>query len=211
MSTKSKAREVIEHVQAPHRVVAYVRVSSVGQDHATQRHAIERAHPNVSHWYAEKQSAKTTQRVELQRMLEDARNKKFSTLVCFKLDRLARSGVRDTFAVLKVLRDAGVTLVAVADNITIRPDSEDIASECYVFALGLAAKLEHAAIRDRVAAAAARKKAKGEAWGRPSKTDKHTLKRVHEMKAAGMTMTAIAKELKVSRMSLWRMFERYET
>ena len=57
--------------------IAYIRVSSRAQDHATQRAAIERAAAargdEIKTWYAEKKSAKTMARTELQRVLVDAR------------------------------------------------------------------------------------------------------------------------------------------
>jgi hypothetical protein len=122
------------HVQLAMTIAAYVRVSSKAQDHASQVDAItRRATPTV--WYAEKASAKTTDRAELKRLLADVRAGLVREVWVFKLDRLARTGVADTFAIVSELRRAGVTLHAVADNLTIRPGADDIVSETLVFAL----------------------------------------------------------------------------
>src|SRR5262245_20405619 len=97
---------------------AYIRVSSKAQDLATQRDAIlKRSAPTV--WYSETASAKTTDRAELKRLLADVRAGVVREVFVFKLDRLARTGVADTFRIVDELRRAGVTLHAVADNLTI--------------------------------------------------------------------------------------------
>src|SRR6266849_6224685 len=79
---------------------AYVRVSSRSQDHAMQRHAVERAAAargdEVRVWYSEKRSAKVLARPVLDRLRADVRAGKVSKLYVYRLDRLTRSGVRDT-------------------------------------------------------------------------------------------------------------------
>jgi DNA invertase Pin-like site-specific DNA recombinase len=188
--------------------IGYVRVSSRAQDYATQHSAIERAaaarSDTVAEWYAEKRSAKTMDRPELRRLLEDIRTGVVSKLYVFKLDRLTRTGVADTFAAVSALRKAGCTLVAVADNLTVKPDSEDLTSEVLLFALGLAAKLERTAINERVAAARDRIEAEGRRWGRPSRVDRNTRERAAEMKKKGKTFREIARDLKVPRSTIAR-------
>jgi len=194
------------------RVVAYVRVSSRAQDDASQRSAIERAAwasgDLVGAWYAEKKSGKTLDRLELARLRADARAGAVHRLYVFKLDRLVRSGVADAFAVVDELRRAGVTLVAVADNLTIRPDREDTTSEVLVFALGLAAKLERAAINDRIAAARERVAAAGGRWGRASTMGRADVAKARAMRDAGKSIRAIAVALKFPRTVVHRALSR---
>ena len=190
-------------------VVAYVRVSSRAQNDATQRIAIEgaaaaRGDRIVGDWYAEKRSAKTTARAELVRLRADVRAGTVRKVYVFKLDRLVRTGVADTFAVVEELRRAGVTLVAVADNLTIVPDKEDVVSEVLVFALGLAAKMERTAIDDRISAARDRVEASGGRWGRPSRVDRATRARARELQREGKTVREIARALKVPRSTIAR-------
>lgn len=189
--------------------VAYIRVSSRAQDHATQRAAIERAAlargDEISTWYAEKKSAKTMARAELQRLRDDARMGTLKTLYVFKLDRLVRTGVADTFAVISELRKAGVTLIAVADNLAIVPDKEDVTSEVLVFALGLAARLERAAINDRISAARERVEAEGRTWGRPRSLDDGQLHRVQELARSGRSQREIAVALKIPKSTVGRL------
>lgn len=185
---------------------AYVRVSSRAQDYATQRAAIERAAAArgdvIAHWYAEKRSAKTTARPELQRLRGDARMGLLTTLYVFKIDRLVRTGVADTFAVVDELRRAGVTLVAVSDHLRIVPDHEDVTSEVVVFALGLAARLERSAINDRISAARERIEAEGGRWGRPSRVDEQMLAKARKMRAEGRTVRAVAVALKIPKSTI---------
>jgi DNA invertase Pin-like site-specific DNA recombinase len=186
-------------------IAAYIRVSSKAQDHATQRDAIERlavvrGEP-VATWYAEKLSAKTMARPELQRLLADVSQGRIKTVMVFKLDRLCRTGVADTFKVVSALRSAGATLIAVADNLTIKPDAEgDIASECYVFALSLGAKIERTALNDRIAAARVRVEAEGGSWGRPPALTPAQFETVRRMKLdSRVTVRAIAQAIGISK------------
>jgi len=123
-------------------IAAYIRVSSLGQSYEMQRDAILAACPGVTHWYEEKASAKTNERAEQQRMLLDARMGKVSALCIFRLDRLTRTGVGDTFKIVDELRRCGVTLRSASDGVVVTPNKDDVTSDVLVFALSLAAKLE---------------------------------------------------------------------
>ncbi len=188
--------------------VGYVRVSSRAQDDATQRSAIERAAAargdTICAWYAEKRSAKTNARPELRRLRDDVRTGVARKVYVFKLERLVRTGVGDTFAVVDEVRRGGAVLVAVADNLTIVPDKDDVASEVLIFAFGLAAKLERTAINDRIGAARERIEAEGGRWGRPHAIDRATLERARALRAEGRTVRDVAVALKVKRSTLAR-------
>ncbi len=188
-------------------IVGYIRVSSKGQDYEMQRDMIaKRATPTS--WYEEKASAKTTDRAELKRLLADVRAGKVAEVWVFKLDRLTRSGVADTFRIVDDLRRGGVTLYSVADNLCIRPGSEDIVSETLVFALSLAAKLERAAINDRVCAARERMASMGEPWGRPPRMTAAELVTARRMAAEGRPVREISQALGVPRSTVGRAIKR---
>lgn len=182
-------------------VAAYLRVSSKAQDYATQRDAIERAAAargdTVATWVEEKRSAKTLARPGLDRLRADARSGLVRRLYVFKLDRLCRTGVADTFTVLGELRAHGVEVIAVADNLHLKPGADDITSEVFVFALGLAAKLERAAINDRISAARERVEREGGQWGRPRRLDTAGVERVRQLREQGRSLRQIAVALKV--------------
>jgi DNA invertase Pin-like site-specific DNA recombinase len=188
------------------KIAAYIRVSSKGQDYDTQRDAITRKGVEIAAWYAEKASAKTTQRAELQRLLADVRAGIISEVWIFRLDRLTRSGVADTFAVISELRKSGCTLHSVSDGLTIKP-GEDVTSDVLTFAFGLAAKLEYTARNERVAAARARMEAKGEAWGRPSRVTPAQRETAQRMAQDGRSVREIAAALGVPRSTVGRVLK----
>lgn len=130
LSTKPRPRapaQVSTHGQAG--ALPYVRVSSRAQDDDTQRSAIERSAAargdTIGDWRAEKRSAKTLAREELQRLLADARAEKLKgrRLYVFRLDRLTRSGIADTLTTLAELRANGVEVVSVADGFDLKRGS----------------------------------------------------------------------------------------
>ena len=126
------------------------------------------------------------------------------TIYCFKLDRLTGSGVADTYRVVDELRRAGCTLVAVADNLTIRAGSDDIVSETLVFALALAARLERAAIADRISAARDRMQAEDRPWGRPPRLSQADCVRLRALRDAGRSVREIAMSMRVPRSTVAR-------
>lgn len=183
---------------------AYVRVSSKAQDYATQRSAIERAAATRSdaivHWYAEKKSAKTTARAELQRLRDDARAGHVRRLYVFRVDRLARSGIRDTFEIVEELRGQGVEIVTLADGFSL----DGPAAEVVLAVMAWAAKAERLATSERIAAARERVEAEGGRWGRPRKVSSAALARARAMRAEGRTVRAIAMALRVPRSTIAR-------
>lgn len=190
------------------QIVAYVRVSSKTQDAASQRAAIEREATArgdaIGAWYSEKVSGKSLDRPELTRLRDDARHGRVQRVYIFRLDRLTRSGVADTFKVVDELRRAGVTLVSVSDNLTIKPGADDLTSEVLVFALSLAAKIERTAINERIAAARTRVESAGGAWGRPKAIDDATVSKARAMRESGATIRDVSIALKVKRSTIAR-------
>jgi DNA invertase Pin-like site-specific DNA recombinase len=183
---------------------AYVRVSTRAQDHATQRSAIERAASargdTITRWYEEKRSAKTMARDELRRLRNDARAGHVRRLYVFRIDRLARSGIRDTFEVVEEFRAAGVEIVTIADGFSLDGPAADVV----LAVMAWAAKAERLATAERIAAARERIEAEGGRWGRPSKVDDATRARAAELRAEGKTVREIARTLHVPRSTIAR-------
>jgi len=184
--------------------VAYVRVSSRTQDHATQVAAIERAAhargDTIAHVYAEKKSGKTIARPELDRLRVDARAGKVARLYLFRLDRLTRSGIRDTFEVVEELRAHGCHIVTTSDGF----DLDGPAAEVVLAVMAWASKMERLAINERISAARDRLEAEGRRWGRPRRMDAATIARAVAMRAEGRSVRDIAVALKVPRATVTR-------
>lgn len=83
-------------------------------------------------------------RAELQRLRTDARAGHLRRLYVFRLDRLTRSGIRDTFELIEELRGYGVDLVSVADGF----DLNGPAAEVVLAVMAWAAKMERIAINE---------------------------------------------------------------
>lgn len=92
--------------------IAYVRVSSVDQNEVRQREALIKY--NIEKWYVEKVSGKNTNRVQLQAMLEFAREG--DTIYIHDLSRLARNTV-DLLKIVELLKRKQIHLVSNKESI----------------------------------------------------------------------------------------------
>lgn len=184
--------------------VSYVRVSSKAQDHATQRSAIERAATargdTLTEWYGEKVSGKSLDRPELDRLRAAVRAGEVRRLYVYRLDRLTRSGIRDTLDLVEELRRAGVDLVTIADGF----DLNGPAAEIILAVMAWAAKMERLAINERIAAARARLEAEGRPWGRPKRLSPAQVAAVCADRAAGRTVREIAQARRIPRSTMGR-------
>jgi DNA invertase Pin-like site-specific DNA recombinase len=192
------------------KALAYIRVSSRAQDHASQRSAIERAvaarGDTIDDWRAEKRSAKTMAREELQRLLADGRAGRLRgrRLYVFRLDRLTRSGIADTLTTLDELRANGVEVVSVADGF----DLQGPHAEVIIAVMAWAAKMERLATAERIAAARERIEAEGGRWGRPPRMVRADVARALAMRAEGRSVRAIAIALKIPKSTVARTLAR---
>jgi DNA invertase Pin-like site-specific DNA recombinase len=113
----------------------------------------------------------------------------------YRLDRLTRSGIRDTLGLLEELRGAGCHVVTVADGFELGGPAGDVV----IAVIAWAAQMERAAIGERIRAARARVEAAKGAWGRPRRVAGELERRVFELRHRGRTVRAIAVALKVPR------------
>lgn len=190
----------------------YIRVSSRGQDHAMQRSAIERAAAargdTIDAWYAEKRTATTNDRPELARLLADVRAGKVGRLYVFRLDRLTRTGIADTLALVKELRELGVELVNLADGFSVPPPnatgSQVALGQLILAVLAWAAEMELHTRRERIAARRELAEERGEAWGRPSRLLQADREAMCAEYARGATVRQLAVAWKVPRSTIAR-------
>jgi len=191
---------------------AYIRVSSRAQTFDTQRDAIERAArargDGIVTIYEEKRTGKRlTERPELERLRVDARAGRVRRLYVFRLDRLARGGIRDMFEVVDELRRGGVELVSVSDGF----DLAGPAAEVVLAVLAWAAQMEHFARNERIAAARERVEAEGGTWGRPRRIDNATVEQILTRRARGETLRGIARAMKIAKGTVTRYLAKART
>ncbi len=186
--------------------LAYIRVSSKAQNYASQKAAIIKAataHGDiVETWYSEKRSAKTVKRPELQRLRADARAGRLNgqRLYIFRLDRLTRSGIRDTLEVLEELRAGGCEVVAVSDGFPLTGPY----AEVVIAVMSWASQMELRAKNERIAAARERMEAEGKAWGRPKRMSDEVVAKAVALSESGKTIREIAVALKTPRATVAR-------
>lgn len=184
--------------------VAYIRVSSKAQDLGMQRHAVERAAEArgdaLVEYYAEKKSGQVLARPELDRLRADVRAGRIRKVYVYRLDRLTRSGIRDTFEIVEEMRRCGVELVSVSDGFALNGP----AAEIVLAVMAWAAKMERLAINERIAAARERVEAEGRKWGRPRRMGEAATTKAKALKAQGRSIREIAVALKVPRSTLAR-------
>jgi len=186
------------------KIAAYVRVSSASQNAQTQKTALLRASKargeRISRWYAETFTGATVKRPALDRMRSDARAGELARVYVYRLDRLTRSGIRDTLALLEELKGSGVELVSIADGFDLQGPAADVV--CAV--LAWAASMERLALSERIRAARARVEAKGGRWGRPRRMSELERARAWRMLAEGRSVRSVAMALKVPKSTVAR-------
>lgn len=180
-------------------VAAYVRVSSRSQTAKSQQDAITRAArargDRVIAWFKETAWSGTLARPELDALRHSVRGGEYRRVYVTALDRLTRSGIRDTLAVIDEFKAAGCEIITLQDGFDVcGPFGEVVAS-----VLAWAAKQELVRIGERISAARVRIEAAGGQWGRPKRGDARTVERVKKLKEEGRTIRQIAAVVKVPR------------
>lgn len=177
-------------------------MSSRGQSLESQRDAIQQAATargdSIAKWYSEKLGASTICRPALDELRLDVRSGAISKLYCFRIDRLTRSGIRDTLGLVEELRAHGCRLATVADGFSL----EGPGSEIVLAVLAWAAQMERAALGERISAARTRIEAAGGRWGRPRRVDPGTLQVAKAMRSTKCTLREISIALKIPRSTL---------
>lgn len=175
----------------------YARVSSDGQDLRIQESALRAAGCQAIR--SEKKSAiGRTGRSELQVLLDFLREG--DTLVVTRIDRLARS-MKDLQDIVHELKGRGVALKATEQPI----DTGTAAGKAFLDMLGVFAEFETNLRRERQAEGIAAAKARGVYKGGKPRIDPD---KVRALAAEGMRPAHIARELGISRGTVYRFLPR---
>ncbi len=184
--------QVSQKGKAQGQVVGYARVSSVDQNLARQMKALE----GCDRIFADKLSGKDTAREQLQEMLRYVREG--DTLRVVSPDRLARS-TRDLLAMVEELKGRGVS-VEFLDNPALNTDTPQ--GEFMLTVLAAMAQLERSVIRERQAEGIAAAKAAG-TYKRAARLSSQQVGEARERLAAGVSKASVARDLGVSRQTLY--------
>jgi DNA invertase Pin-like site-specific DNA recombinase len=177
-------------------IYGYARVSTDDQDLTIQREALQRAGCDLVR--EEKASGtKRAGRQELELLLKFLRPG--DTLVVTRIDRLAQS-MKDLQDIVHDLKARGIALKATEQPI----DTSTAAGKAFLDMLGVFAEFETNLRRERQMEGIAKAKANGVYKGRPPKIDGA---RVRDLHVGGMGPAAIARQLKISQASVYRVLK----
>lgn len=176
--------------------LGYARVSTDTQETHLQMDALTRA--KCHRIYQEKASGATAERPELMRLLDNAR--KGDVVLVWKLDRLARS-LRQLIDTMVLFNERGVELHSLTENINTTTPSGKLTFHLFA----ALAEFERDLLRQRVNAGLQAARQRGRVGGRPKALTEADLKKARALLRSGeYTKGQIAKELAVSRHTLWR-------
>lgn len=182
------------------KVACYIRVSTDNQTTQNQRRELE-AYCNRQGWkitkfYDDTCSGSKSDRPALKQMLADSVKGKIQAVVCWKIDRLARS-TSDLLNILLQLKQAGVDFVSATQAI----DTTTAYGKMVLTFLGAIAEFEKDTIIERVRVGMARAKADGIRIGRPKvEVD---IAQARKLQEQGMGYKQIAKIMGIPKSTLY--------
>ena len=181
----------------PPRVAFYARVSTANgqQDPALQlsemREYATRRGWEIAETYTDNGvSGSKDSRPALNRLMADASQRKFDTVLVWKLDRFGRS-LRHLINALAELEARGIAFVSLRDNLDLGTPSGRLMFQI----IGAMAEFERALIQERVRAGLRHARAKGRRLGRPTLIVDRS--RIASLRAQGLGWKAIAREMKL--------------
>jgi DNA invertase Pin-like site-specific DNA recombinase len=181
------------------KVAILVRVSTIQQTTENQLldlyEVCERNDWTVVEEYNETISGTTasSQRSEIQRMIEDASRKKFDKLVVWSVDRLGRS-MKHLVSVLSQLKDMNVDIYSYKQGI----DTSTTMGASFFHMVGIFSELEHNLRAERQKIGIKRAMAQGVKFGRKDVVDEDIEYQIYQMRTKGKSIRAIAKSVGIS-------------
>ena len=181
--------------------IAYVRVSTIEQNEARQKEALEKY--EIDRWFIEKASGKDTNRPQLQEMLMYIRED--DTVYVEEFSRLGRS-TADLLATVQAIEDAGAKFVSLKENF----DTSTPVGRLQMTMMAAIAEFERAMILERQKEGIAIAKGEGKYKGRKSVSVPNIGEYYQQYMSRRGTKTSIAQELGISRTTLDKLFKQYE-
>ena len=175
--------------------VGYRRVSTVEQKFDRQELG------ELDKLFEEKVSGSNAEREALNEMIDFVRQD--DEVVVHSIDRLARN-LRDLQNIIETLNNKGVSIRFLSENLTFSTNVNDAFAKLQLQIIGSVAEFERNIIRKRQAEGIAKAKAKGVYAKRGATINKESVK---QLQANGLSITAIAREMNISRMSVYRVLK----
>jgi DNA invertase Pin-like site-specific DNA recombinase len=180
------------------KIAIYARVSTVGhgQDTGMQTRDLKefcklRDFQLVDSYVDEGVSGSKDSRPELDRLMRDARKRRFDAVLVWKLDRFGRS-LKHLVNALAEFQALGVAFISYKESL----DMTTPAGRLMFGVIAAMAEFERDLIRERTKAGVAFARSKGKHIGRPRLAVKSS--DVHRLRATGLSRRAIGRELGIS-------------
>jgi putative DNA-invertase from lambdoid prophage Rac len=183
------------------RAAIYARVSTQDQNNQIQirelTQCVECHGWKLAGVYEDRTSGATVTRPGLDRLMADARQRRFDVLLVWKLDRFGRSLVH-CIGAIQELGSLGVRFMAVTQGLD--TDERNPAAKLLMHILAAVAQFERELIRERVAAGLRHAKERGTKSGRPVGRPRRVFDRdqVTVLRKRGLSVERIAREMSVS-------------
>ncbi|MCZ7908335.1 MULTISPECIES: recombinase family protein [Agrobacterium] len=178
-------------------IVAYIRVSSIGQSLEVQRDKMLGLGVQPDHIFEEKRSGIDSNRPALKEALRFAR--KGDTFAITKIDRLARSAT-DLLSIVQDLQQKGVDLRVLDQNI----DTSTPAGRAMLQMLAVFAEFETAIRAERQMDGIAKAKEKGTKFGRKAQATPDVVADIRRMRTEGLMIREIMEKVGLSKASVYR-------
>lgn len=182
-------------------IVGYVRVSTVEQNESRQLVTMNKY--KVEKVFSEKVSAKDTNRIELNAMIDYVREG--DTIVIHDFSRLARS-TKDLLEIVELLKGKGVKLISDKENI----DSSTATGKLMLTMIGAINEFERTNLLERQREGIAIAKSKGKYKGRKEIKIENFEDQYNKYMNRELNKTQLSKELGVSRPTLDKLIKEYE-
>lgn len=180
--------------------IAYVRVSTLEQNEARQKEAL--LPYKIDKWFIEKASGKDIKRPQLQEMLEYIRED--DTVYVEEFSRLGRS-TADLLEIVNQIENAGAKFLSLKENF----DTKTPAGKLQMTMMAAIAEFERAMILERQREGIAIAKRQGKYKGRKRISIDNIGDYYQRYITRQASKVQLAKELKVSRNTLDRLFKNY--
>lgn len=178
-------------------LVAYIRVSSIGQSLEVQRDKMLALGVEPEQIFEEKRSGVDSNRPALREALRFAR--KGDSFVITKIDRLARSAT-DLLSIVQELQRKCVELRVLDQNI----DTSTPAGRAMLQMLAVFAEFETAIRSERQMDGIAKAKENGIKFGRRPQVTFDVVEKIRKMRAEGLKIKEIMSEFQLSKASVYR-------
>jgi DNA invertase Pin-like site-specific DNA recombinase len=176
------------------RAAVYARVSTSDQKNAIQigelTDYVQRRGWELAGVYEDQMSGARASRPGLDRLMDDAKLRRFDVVVVWKLDRFGRS-LMHCIAGIQELTTLSVRFIAVSQGLD--TDQASPTSRLLLHILASVAEFERELIQDRVAAGMKHAKAKGKSIGRPRRV--FSRDEVVRLRAQGLSIEKVARQV----------------